>query len=229
MLFRPGVLPYINFLMAAPSSSIVKLASGMAALESEVTSRDVQRATSVPASGKRPLFRSCEAMTFAVHFFLECVVLLSVTSCQLVHGLPRFATWMCEFLQQSSHPGMYCLLKSGMFFATPISMLQYTVNVASVSSAPRCGRHGVLLSVSAMNISQLAFRKFHLLTGLPVICWTSNDTLMIDCRWCDREKLSMMRRSGSGRSYSPWRMPGPGWCMCSIVQGRSSGLIRLIQ
>ena len=78
--------------MAAPNSSIVKLASGMAALESEVTSRDVQRATSVSASGKRPLFRSCDAMTFAVHFFLESVVLLSITGCQLVHGLPPLAT-----------------------------------------------------------------------------------------------------------------------------------------
>ena len=45
MLSRPGALPDFNFLMAASSSSIVKsddrLASAVAAPESEVTSRDV--------------------------------------------------------------------------------------------------------------------------------------------------------------------------------------------
>ena len=62
--------PTSTFFMAASSSSTVKsddrLASTVAALESEVTSRDVQRAKSQSASGKRPLFRSCEAMAFAV-------------------------------------------------------------------------------------------------------------------------------------------------------------------
>ena len=59
-----------NLLMAASSSSTVKSldrsASAVAALESDVTSRDVQRAESLSASGKRPLFTSCEAMAFAV-------------------------------------------------------------------------------------------------------------------------------------------------------------------
>ena len=54
MLSRPGALPDFNFLMAASSSSTVKsddrLASAVAALESEVTSRDVQRAKSLSAS-----------------------------------------------------------------------------------------------------------------------------------------------------------------------------------
>ena len=56
--------------MAASRYSTVKsddrLASAVAALECEVTSRDVQRAKSLSASGKCPLFRSCEAMAFAV-------------------------------------------------------------------------------------------------------------------------------------------------------------------
>ena len=77
-----------------------------------------------------------------------------------------------RWLQLSSHPGMYCLLKPrGMFFfAAHISMLQpLCVCVASASSACGFGRPGVLLSVSAVNNSQLAVRKFHLLTGLPAI------------------------------------------------------------
>ena len=83
MLSRPGALPDFNFLMAASSYSTVKsddrLASAVAALESEVTSRDVQRAKSLSASGKRPLFRSCEAIAFAVTGHLECIVLLPVS------------------------------------------------------------------------------------------------------------------------------------------------------
>ena len=51
-----------NFLMAASSSSTVKSddrsASSVAALESDVTSSDVQRAKSLSASGKGQLFRS---------------------------------------------------------------------------------------------------------------------------------------------------------------------------
>ena len=50
-----------------------------------------------------------------------------------------------------------------------LSMLQYAVYVASASSACGFGRPGVLRSVSAVNNSQLAFRKFHLLTGLLAI------------------------------------------------------------
>ena len=50
-----------------------------------------------------------------------------------------------------------------------ISMLQYAVYVASASSACGFGRPGVLLSISAVSNSQLALRKFHLLTGLPAI------------------------------------------------------------
>ena len=63
--------------------------------------------------------------------------------------------------------------------------------------------HGVLLSVSAVNNSQLAFRKFHLLTGLPAIGLTSDGTLMIDGRRCDRGNLLMMRRSGLGSQLRP--------------------------
>ena len=75
--------------------------------------------------------------------------------------------------------------------------------VASASSACGFGRPGVLLSVSAVNNSQLAFRKFHLLTGLSAIGRTSDGTLMIDGRWCDRGNLSMMRRSGFGSQLRP--------------------------
>ena len=92
MLSRPGALPDFTFLMAASSYSTVKsddrLASAVAAPKCEVTSRDVQRAKSLSASGKRPLFSSCEAIAFAVTGHLECVV--------LVYGLPRLATLMCE-------------------------------------------------------------------------------------------------------------------------------------
>ena len=70
MLSRPGPLPDFNFLMAASSSSTVKsddrLVSAVAALESEVTSLDVQRAKSLSASGKRPLFSSCAAIALIV-------------------------------------------------------------------------------------------------------------------------------------------------------------------
>ena len=91
MLSRPGALPDLNFLMAASSYSTVKsydrLASAAAALESEVTSHDVQRAKSLSAYGKRPLFRSCEAMAFAVTGHLECVVLLPDSLFLICHAL----------------------------------------------------------------------------------------------------------------------------------------------
>ena len=91
MLSRPGALPDFNFLLAASSYSTVKsddrLASAVAALESEVTSRDVQRAKSLTASGKRPLFSSCEAIAFAVTGHLECVVLLPVSLFMVCHAL----------------------------------------------------------------------------------------------------------------------------------------------
>ena len=91
MLPRPGALSEFNFLMAASSSSNVKsddrLASAVAALESEVTSLDVQHSNALSASGKRPLFRSCEAMAFAVTGHLECVMLLPVSLCMVCHAL----------------------------------------------------------------------------------------------------------------------------------------------
>ena len=92
MLSRPGALSGFNFLMAASSSSNVKsddrLTSAVAVLESEVTSRNVQRAKSLSASGKLPLFRSCEAMALAVTGHLECVVVLRPVSLFMVcHAL----------------------------------------------------------------------------------------------------------------------------------------------
>ena len=72
-----------NFLMAVSSYSTVKsddrLASAVAALQSEVTSREVQRANSLSESGKRPLFRRCAEIAFAVTGHLDCVVLLHVS------------------------------------------------------------------------------------------------------------------------------------------------------
>ena len=82
-------------------------------------------------------------------------------------------------------------------------MLQYAVYVTSASSSCGFGRHGVLLSVSAVNNAQFAFRKFHLLAGLPAIGRTSDGTLMIGGRWCDWGNLSMMRRSGFGFPAKP--------------------------
>ena len=64
-----------------------RLTSAVDALESEVTSLDVQRAKSLSASGKRPLFRSCEAIAFAVTGHLECVVLLPVSLFMVCHAL----------------------------------------------------------------------------------------------------------------------------------------------
>ena len=93
MLSRPGALPDFNFLMAASSSSTVKsddrLTPAVAALESEVTSRGVQRAKSLPASEKRPLFRSCEAIAFFSYWTPR---VRRASACQLVYGLPRRAT-----------------------------------------------------------------------------------------------------------------------------------------
>ena len=74
MLSHHGPSPDFNLLMSASSYYTVKsndrLASTVAAL--------VQRAKSLSASGKGPLFRSCESLSFAVTGQLECVVLLSV-------------------------------------------------------------------------------------------------------------------------------------------------------
>ena len=76
--------------MAASSSSTLKsddrLASAVLSLDSDVTLRDVQRAKSLSASGKRPLFRSCEAMAFAVTGLLACVVLLPVSLFMVCHA-----------------------------------------------------------------------------------------------------------------------------------------------
>ena len=91
MLSSFGALPDLNFLIAALSSSTVKsddrLASAVTVLESEATSRDVHRAKSLSASGKRSLLRSCEALAFAVTGHLECVVLLPVSLFMVCHAL----------------------------------------------------------------------------------------------------------------------------------------------
>ena len=154
--------------------------------KSEVTSRDVQRAKYLSASGKRPLFRSCEAMPFAVTWHLECVVLLHVSLFMVCHALR-----------------LECVKSTDATTSVHLALCRCLVHVASASSACGCGRPGVLLSVSAVNNSQLAFRKFHLLTVLPAISCTSDGTLMIDGRWCDRGNLSLMRRSGFGSQLLP--------------------------
>ena len=57
----------------------------------------------------------------------------------------------------------------GVLLRWAYCMLLYAVYVASGSSACGFGRPGVLLSVSAVNNTKLAFREFHLLTGLSAI------------------------------------------------------------
>ena len=73
---RSGALPDFNFLMAASSSSTVKsddrLVSAVATLDSEVTSRGVQRAKSLSASGKRPLFRNCFCLSACLWSAAPC-------------------------------------------------------------------------------------------------------------------------------------------------------------
>ena len=94
--------------MAASSSSTVKsddmLASEVAALECEVTYRDVQRAKSLSASGKRPLFRSCEAMAISVTGHIVCVVLLPVSLFIVCHAL-RLECVKSLILHYPSPPG----------------------------------------------------------------------------------------------------------------------------
>ena len=88
MLSRPGALPDLNFLMAASSSSTVKsddrLASAVAALESEVTSREVSVClweASVIEKSRRNCI--CSYWTPRVY---------RASACQLGYGLPRLAT-----------------------------------------------------------------------------------------------------------------------------------------
>ena len=64
-----------------------KVERQVAALESEVTFRDVQGAKSLSAFGKRPLFRSCEPMTFAVTGHLKWVMVLPVSLFMVCHAL----------------------------------------------------------------------------------------------------------------------------------------------
>ena len=108
MLSRPGALPDFNFLVAASRSSTVesddRLALAVAALESEVTSRDVQRAKSLSASEKGPLFSSCEAIAFAVTGHLECVVLLPDSLFMVCHAL-RLECVKVHRLHYLSPPG----------------------------------------------------------------------------------------------------------------------------
>ena len=94
MLSRPGALPDFNFFMAASSSSTVKsgdrLTSAVAALESEVTSRDVQRAKPVSAciweaSVIQKLRSNCICSYWTPR-------VRRASACQLVYGLPRLAT-----------------------------------------------------------------------------------------------------------------------------------------
>ncbi|KAI9529551.1 hypothetical protein NQZ68_011261 [Dissostichus eleginoides] len=91
MLSRPGDLPGLNLLMASLSSSAVKsperLESTLSAPKMEDTSRDVSRAKSLSASGKRPFFRSWDAMASAVTGHLGGVVFLPVSWLMVCHSL----------------------------------------------------------------------------------------------------------------------------------------------
>ena len=89
--YLPLGLHDFHFWMAASTSFAVKqqgrLVSAVAVLESEVTSGDLHRAKYLPASGKRPLFISCEAMEFADTGHVERVVLLHVSLFMVCHAL----------------------------------------------------------------------------------------------------------------------------------------------
>ncbi|KAI4820630.1 hypothetical protein KUCAC02_028602 [Chaenocephalus aceratus] len=91
MLSRPGDLPDLSLLMASLSSSAVnspeRLESTLAAPEMQDTSRDVSRAKALSASGKRPFFRSWDAMAFAVTGQLWGVVFLPVSWLMVCHAL----------------------------------------------------------------------------------------------------------------------------------------------
>ena len=66
ILSSPGDLPGFSLLIAALSSATVKsserLASALAALERDDNSHEVSHVKFFSASGKRPFFRSWEAM-----------------------------------------------------------------------------------------------------------------------------------------------------------------------
>ena len=91
MLSRPSALPDINCLMVTSSSYTVKsddrLASAVAALESEVTSCGVQRAKSL---GSVRYSEVAKAMALAVTGRTPRV--RRASACQLVCGLPHLAT-----------------------------------------------------------------------------------------------------------------------------------------
>ena len=93
MLSRPGALPDFNFLMAASSSSTVKsddrLASAVAALESDVTSRDVQRAKSLSAFWEAFVIQKLRSNSICSCWTPR---VCRASACQLVYGLPRLAT-----------------------------------------------------------------------------------------------------------------------------------------
>ena len=76
--------------MALLSSSAVnspeRLESALATLEREVTSCVIRRATSLSASGKRPFFRSSDAMASAVTGQLGGFVHLPVSRLMVCHA-----------------------------------------------------------------------------------------------------------------------------------------------
>ena len=88
-LFSSKISIYLKKHILHNVKSDDRLALAVAALEGEVTSRDVQRAKSLSTSGKRPIIRSCEVMTFAVTGHKR---VRRASVCQLVYGLPRHAT-----------------------------------------------------------------------------------------------------------------------------------------
>ena len=85
--WRLQTLFYYSILSYSTVKSHDWMASALTALEIEVTSRDVQREESLSASGKHPLFRSCEATAFADTAQTECVVSLTVSLFMVCHAL----------------------------------------------------------------------------------------------------------------------------------------------
>ena len=182
MLSRPGALPDFNFLMAASSSSTVKsddrLASAVAALESEVTSRDVQRVKFLSASGKRPLFRSCEAIASAVTGHLEYVVLLPVSLFVICYALRL----ECVKSTDSTSSVHLALRTSSNFWSSAVAV----VSMSSLVVTCWCSRRRCLQLSSHPGISCLLKPRGMLFFAAHIIFYACCNML---CMWCPRHQL----------------------------------------
>ena len=82
-------------------------------------------------------------------------------------------------------------------FPALVIILQKAVYELSKSLLSGAGRLLVPWLVSLLNLSQSAFRKFHLLTGLQGVGVTNGEYVMSDGLCCDLGNFSSTRRVGS--------------------------------